>query len=269
MTTPLTEPAGGVVRPPLPAHDRVAWLEDANDDFPFYNARPVAISGRRWCFVLAMVVLGFAFLTSPLLKPTGAAAAYLAAVLFPAVPLIGLAIVAPVHWRAIFRRVGWRAVIWMMLFALLNMLVSGCVGLLVGLAGPVNSNAAIAGLANLPDAERALFVARTAPQLFGEEVVTILPFLAVMYLLTEKAKLSRRQALLGAYLVSSAWFSALHLPTYGWNFVQCFVIIGSARLVLTLAYIKTKNIWVSTGAHIINDWTFFAIAMAGTTAVSG
>jgi membrane protease YdiL (CAAX protease family) len=31
-------------------------------------------------------------------------------------------------------------------------------------------------------------------------------------------------------------------------------VIGSARLVLTWAYVWTKNIWVSTGAHIINDW---------------
>ena len=26
---------------------------------------------------------------------------------------------------------------------------------------------------------------------------------------------------------------------------------------LTLAYIKTKNLWVSYGAHLINDWTIF------------
>jgi membrane protease YdiL (CAAX protease family) len=50
-------------------------------------------------------------------------------------------------------------------------------------------------------------------------------------------------------------FGALHLPTYGWNWIQCLVIIGGARLVLTLPYIMTRNIWVSTGAHIINDWT--------------
>ena len=36
-------------------------------------------------------------------------------------------------------------------------------------------------------------------------------------------------------------------------------VIGSARLVLTLAYIKTKNIWVSYGAHLINDWTLFEL----------
>jgi membrane protease YdiL (CAAX protease family) len=35
--------------------------------------------------------------------------------------------------------------------------------------------------------------------------------------------------------------------------VQALVGIGAARLVLTLAYIRTKNIAVSTGAHILND----------------
>jgi hypothetical protein len=44
------------------------------------------------------------------------------------------------------------------------------------------------------------------------------------------------------------------------------VVIGSARMVLTLPWILTKNIWVSTGAHIINDWLIsmpFACAMTG------
>jgi membrane protease YdiL (CAAX protease family) len=33
--------------------------------------------------------------------------------------------------------------------------------------------------------------------------------------------------------------------------------IGFARVILTLAYIVTRNLWVSAGAHIINDWTGF------------
>ncbi|WP_439487097.1 CPBP family intramembrane glutamic endopeptidase [Blastomonas fulva] len=61
--------------------------------------------------------------------------------------------------------------------------------------------------------------------------------------------------MLAAWLVSAIIFALLHLPTYNWNIVQCVVVIGSARFVLTLAYVWTKNIWVSTGAHIINDWT--------------
>ncbi|MDZ7936908.1 MAG: CPBP family intramembrane glutamic endopeptidase, partial [Rhodoferax sp.] len=41
------------------------------------------------------------------------------------------------------------------------------------------------------------------------------------------------------------------------NWAQCLLIIGSARLVLSLAYLKTRNLWVSTLAHIINDWVLF------------
>jgi membrane protease YdiL (CAAX protease family) len=41
--------------------------------------------------------------------------------------------------------------------------------------------------------------------------------------------------------------------------VQCFLVIGTARLVLLTGYIVTKNIWVSTGAHIINDWLTFTV----------
>ena len=41
---------------------------------------------------------------------------------------------------------------------------------------------------------------------------------------------------------------------------------GHARLILLLPYIMTKNIWVSTGAHILNDWTLFIIALLGAIA---
>jgi len=257
VTLPLRSTDLGVLEPPLKPHERIDWLEYPGDDFPFYNGQPTLIRGPQWWFLMAMVVLGFAFLTTQLLASTGRAAPYLAAILFPVVPLVGLAIVTPAHWSSIFRRVGWREVMWMFLIALLNIIVTFCVAWSLGMVGTMNANAAVAGLVHLSTIDRILFFARTAPQLLGEEVVTILPFLATLYLLSAQVKLSRRQSVFAAWLVSSAWFAAIHLPTYGWNFVQCFVVIGSARLVLSLAYIKTKNIWVSTGAHIINDWMLF------------
>jgi len=33
--------------------------------------------------------------------------------------------------------------------------------------------------------------------------------------------------------------------------------------VLTLPWIMTKNIWVSTGAHIVNDWLLFTMSLFG------
>ena len=88
---------------------------------------------------------------------------------------------------------------------------------------------------------------------------TGLPLLALLWLCTRKLGLSRRVGLVIAVLVSTAVFAAVHLPTYDWNLIQCFGGIGSARLVLTAAFLVTRNLWVSTGAHIVNDWTEFLL----------
>jgi hypothetical protein len=35
-----------------------------------------------------------------------------------------------------------------------------------------------------------------------------------------------------------------------------------------LAWIMTKNIWVSTGAHIVNDWLLFSMTLLGAMMVN-
>lgn len=64
-----------------------------------------------------------------------------------------------------------------------------------------------------------------------------------------------------AWLASAVPFALVHLPTYNWNWVQCLVVIGGARLVLSLAYLATRNLWVSTGAHVLNDWVLFGVGV--------
>ena len=51
------------------------------------------------------------------------------------------------------------------------------------------------------------------------------------------------------------------------NLIQCVVVIGSARMMLTLPWILTKNIWVSTGAHIVNDWLLLVMTLLGASLV--
>ena len=87
----------------------------------------------------------------------------------------------------------------------------------------------------------------------------VLPFLAILWFCHSKLAMTRKSAIVVAWLGAALIFGALHLPTYGWNFVQCFLVIGTARIVLLVGYIVTKNIWVSTGAHIINDWLIFTV----------
>ena len=107
------------------------------------------------------------------------------------------------------------------------------------------------------------FFTKTIPQLLGEEVVTILPFLALLQLFSNGFGVGRKRAIIGAWLITSILFGLIHLPTYDWNWIQCVVVIGSARMMLTLPWILTKNIWVSTGAHITNDWLLFLTGILG------
>jgi len=248
---------------PIRNEERFSRLEDPATDFPFYNGVPVFISGRQWLFVMAMVVVGFLLLASPIDWPDGAFWKFLPAILMPGIPLAALAYVAPGHWKAIFGKVGGREVKLMFGFALLNIVISMTVGTIVFVLFGATSNGTTAALGGLDTAGQIAFFAKTIPQLLGEEVITLLPFLALLQLFTLGLGLGRKAAIIGAWLITSILFGLMHLPTYDWNLIQCIVVIGSARLVLTLPWILTKNIWVSTGAHITNDWLLFLGGLLG------
>ncbi|MEU1986039.1 CPBP family intramembrane glutamic endopeptidase [Nocardia sp. NPDC019395] len=240
---------------PAGAGQRFGPLLERRDgvDFPYYNGVPVGLTSMQWLLAWLSVVAGFAALV--LLPQPNAVVALLPRVLFTAIPLIVLAILTGPHWRALFRRVSGRDVVTMIGFAGLNLVVSVALGLLVRSVFGVAENKVTDNIDGV--VETIAFYAGTGIQLVGEELFTIMPLLALLFFLTAKAGLSRNAAALAAWLITAAWFAAAHLPTYDWNFAQAFIVIGGARLVLTLAYIRTKNLWVCAGAHIINDWVLF------------
>lgn len=249
---------------PVENEARFSRLEDPVKDFPFYNRQPTSISNRQWWFVLVMVVIGFLILALPIPWPSGTFWQFVPAVLMPAIPLVALAYVAPDHWKAIFGKVGGREVKLMFGFALLNIIVSMSIGTIVHALAEVTPNASTAQLGALDTTGRLTFFVKTIPQLFGEEVITLLPFLALLQWFSKGFGMGRKGAVICAWLVTSVIFGLIHLPTYNWNWIQCIVVIGSARMVLTIPWILTKNIWVSTGAHIINDWSLFTMTLLGT-----
>lgn len=233
-------------------------LEPTGPDFPFYRDDPPTISTAGWLLVLAGTAAGFAALVTPLPLVDGVLTGWLRAAAFVGLPLLGLAMAAPGRWTSIFGRVGLREVKLMFVFAVLNIVISMAIGTAINTLGTVAANAKIADAVNLDGTQLFGFFAKVALQLLGEELITILPFLALLAFCHATAGLGRKAAVLAAWSISSLAFGLVHLPTYDWNIVQCVVVIGSARLVLTWAYVWTKNIWVSTGAHIINDWTIMA-----------
>ncbi len=233
-------------------------LEPRGRDFPYYRDSPFAASIYGWLVILAGVAAGFLALVTPLPLADGVVSGWLRAILFAGLPLLALRVASPYGWTAIFARVGLREVKLMFVFALLNILVSLAVGATVKLFGTVTANAAVADAAQLGGVRLLNFFGKVALQLLGEELMTILPFLAVLALCRARVGLGRNVSVIVAWLASAVAFGLVHLPTYDWNLVQCLVVIGSARLILTWAYVWSKNVWVSTGAHIINDWTLIA-----------
>jgi membrane protease YdiL (CAAX protease family) len=226
-------------------------------DFPYYNDRPVAISPLGWVAILASVATAFVLLIT--LPFPAFPLNLLPAIAFTGLPLLTLAAVSRGHHTALFGRFGVREFALAIGFGLLTLVASFAVGLLLWQFTSMTANPSAATLVDIGPADMAIFLVRTAIQLVGEELLTILPLLAVLWLCVRKFGLPRRVGLVIAVLVSTIWFASVHLPTYNWNVIQCFGGIGMARLVLTAAFLVTRNLWVSAGAHILNDWTEFLL----------
>ncbi|MGH7028414.1 CPBP family intramembrane glutamic endopeptidase [Brevundimonas sp.] len=231
-------------------------------DFPYYNGQPVALSGRQWLLVLLFCCVGFLVLiAAPTLLP-GQAGRWAGALLFAGLPVLGLRLAAGPAWRALFPPLRARDLWIGLAFAPLNLLATTLTALLVIHTSVTTANPAIAQIGQMQGLDLALFFAVTLPQLLGEELVTILPFLAILTVCSRGLKTGRRTAIAAAWILSALLFGALHLPTYGWNLLQALGIIGIARLVLTAPFILTKSPWSSAVAHVTNDWLLF-----GTSAV--
>ncbi len=229
-------------------------------DYPFYDGRPVRIEASGWALILAACALAFValvalpFETFPL--------NLLPAVLFVALPLMALSRVSGGHQAALFGPFRLKEFGIALGFGLLAIVASIAIGLALRQVTDMTTNPAAGLLVAGGPADYAAFFARTAIQLVGEELVTILPLLAVLWFCVDRLGMSRRTGLIAGVVVSTLWFAALHLPTYDWNLIQCFAGIGGVRLILTAAYLLTRNLWVSAGAHIINDWTEFLLPAA-------
>lgn len=233
-------------------------------DFPFYNGQPVALGARQWCFVLLALAAAYGALYIPAMvvwRVSGGWAAVIPAIVFPLLPLLALRAVVGPRWQVLFRPMGWRDAGLAVGLVFLSIGVTVVVALVVSHFFGAVPNPVIKALAGMGTAQKLVFMASTIPHLIGEEILTVLPFLALLTWLAGPLGLPRRRAIVGAWLVSSVLFGALHLPTYGWNVAQSLVIISVSRAVLWLAYLRTKNLSVSALAHILNDWLLLGVVV--------
>lgn len=232
-------------------------------DFPFYSGQPVALGARQWSIVLLVAMAAYGALHVPAvaaMRVSGGWAALVPALAFPALPLLALRAVAGPQWQQLFRRMGWRDVRLAVGLVLLNIVVTVAVALVVSKFFGAVPNPVVKALAAMGTAEKIIFIACTIPHLIGEEILTVLPFLALLTWLAGPLGWPRRRAIVGAWGASALLFGALHLPTYGWNVAQSLVIISASRMVLWIAYLRTRNLSVASLAHIANDWLLLGVA---------
>lgn len=249
---------------------RFGRLIERNDgrDFPFYNLLPAEIPTWKWILIILSCIVGFAsllfiYFDNQILN-------LIPRILFAGIPLATFIILVRPNWKAIFKPLKWADVPTIIAFWLLTLGLSAAAAFLVSGGDPVGHFAANSATATVLDGGFwgvVGFYLGTFIQLFGEELVTILPFLAILYWLHTKFKVSRKLAIVLALIVTAISFGAMHLPTYGWSVVQAIVLIGVARIALTLAFIRTKNILVSFGAHVVNDWVTFTLALVAAAAL--
>lgn len=236
-------------------------------DFPYYNGQPVPVTARGWLILIGSLALGFAALTLAPLFPFPLT--IIPVLAFVAIPLIALALVTGRHWTALFGRVGVRQILLMVVFGLLTLAASFGIAIVLSLIMDFTQNPVSESMRSMSGVDFALTLAMTIPQLIGEELLAILPFLAVLWLGVTRMGLPRPMMIVIALVLSSLLFGAAHLPTYGWNWIQALGVIGTARIIMTLAYVVTRNLWVSAGAHILNDWAGFLLVFTFTHAPIG
>ena len=235
-------------------------LERRESDLPFYRGVPVKLALSGWLIVLCALAVGYLLLVVAQQPFHEGLAGFIPPILFVAAPLIALAIVAGRSGvMSLFRPIRPSDFLTVVGFFILNWIVTILLGMLAIKLFSASANPASGMVTSADTADRVLFYGWTAVQLVGEELITILPFLAFLAFLDRL--IGRKAAIILAAFGASVIFSLIHLPAYQWNVPHVLFAFVPIRMVLLAPYILTRNLWVSAATHILNDWTIFTIAI--------
>lgn len=243
--------------------DNYFHFEKKETDFPFYNDKPQRVSGQKWFIILLFPFLGFFILTTvyfPFLSVYGNELA--SGIILPLFSLFGLMLTVGKNWQLLFKSFGWKELILVIGYVIGAVIIAGMIGGAIELLGVGLTDNPMTTKATDPDAFTVYSQLRFQEifQLFGEEFLAILPFLAILHLTTTAFRFGRKTGIITAWVCSSIIFGLLHLPTYDWNFIQCIFVIGGSRMLLTFPYIQTKNLWLSYFVHYFYDMLVFTVA---------
>lgn len=245
------------------------WLESKNGkygDFPFYNGEPMDLSWIRWIVWTGLTILAFLFFSGELMAlfglpetmklHIGAEMDQLVSFIFVFVfvlVLIGLFWIVSAHQiQTLFRRIRLNEVLFGIIGGPAALLVIGLYSnyVIEGLFGiHLAEDAGVQMTAS--DAWSSLF--STVFQLLGEEFGAIVPFLFILMICHKKFHWNRNLSIWIAWIFSSVIFGLYHLSAYNNQWTQVILVIAVSRMLLTIPYIRYKNIWASYLMHLCYD----------------
>ena len=196
-----------------------------DDDFPYYDGKPVEIATWKWLCIIASCVVAFVALM--MLPEDDNISAPLPRILFPAIMLAVFIGLTGRYWTAIFRRLRLRDVWTILGFLLFDMAVTFGVALVVRRFFGASGNTASEGLGEAGTADTVAFYVGTALQTSARSSSRSSPC-SPSSTAAPQGPTEPQDGVVVASLLSAVWFGAAHLPTYDWNFAQCFLIIGIA-----------------------------------------
>ena len=100
--------------------------------------------------------------------------------------------------------------------------------------------------------------------MIGEELLIAVFTFPLWGWLKAKGMRSSRAFLISAIL-GSLIFGLFHLPTYQWNWLQCILIIGLARLPFTYAWREMDSLWGGILVHYLFDILLFTLVYWGSS----
>lgn len=96
-------------------------------------------------------------------------------------------------------------------------------------------------------------------ELFNEEMFGVSVFIGVAMLLKNIFKPARSATIYLAMIISALSFGLLHYDAYAGHVAQIIFVIGSLRLLLNSAFIRSRSILVSYISHYVYDELIFTI----------
>ncbi|MGG5357887.1 MULTISPECIES: CPBP family intramembrane glutamic endopeptidase [unclassified Enterococcus] len=184
-------------------------------------------------------------------------------ILYLLMNLAGLEWAAKKNWKLLFKKLTFKDLKIVIGFTILTFLVSILIDghLFQWIFGVNAKNPVVASDVTLTATITTLIEASF--QVVGEEFVAIIPFLLVVSL-GKRLHFSQTLTLAIAIVISSLIFGMAHTWTYG-GLLQGIVAVFFSRIVMTMAYVKTKNLWVSYLVHYLFDSISFLLTFWAAT----